>query len=106
MNRRKNVIMEINKLSKSYTKKNNNSTINVLDGINAKFEKNKFYAIMGCSGSGKTTLINILGFMDNLYGGEYIFEGKNISFFSENQFAELRMKKIGFIFQDFELDSD
>lgn len=106
MSKRRNVIMQINGLNKTYTKKNNNSKINVLKEINVEFETGKFYAIMGHSGSGKSTLINILGFMDNLYDGEYIFEGKNVSRFNENQLAELRMRKIGFIFQDFELDPD
>lgn len=106
MSKKRNVIMQINKLSKTYTKKNNNSKINVLKEINAEFETGKFYAIMGHSGSGKSTLINILGFMDNLYDGQYIFDGKNVSCFNENQLAELRMRKIGFIFQDFELDPD
>ncbi len=59
------------------------------------------YMIMGPSGSGKSTLINILGFIDREYHGEYLFEGSNYQTQSDNQLANIRNKTVGFVFQNF-----
>ncbi|MDF2686423.1 MAG: macrolide transporter ATP-binding protein [Clostridia bacterium] len=74
-----------------------------LKNISISFENGEFTAIMGRSGCGKTTLLNILGCMDTFDDGEYIFEDKNIKGCSENALAAFRNKKIGFIFQAFNL---
>ncbi|MDD3102395.1 MAG: ABC transporter ATP-binding protein [Patescibacteria group bacterium] len=68
-----------------------------------KIEKGEFVAIMGPSGSGKSTLLHILGFLDEPTGGEYYFDGKSLSDYSQKEIAMVRNKKMGFIFQTFNL---
>ena len=92
-------ILKINNCSKTYKTKTKN--IEVLKNINAKFNKNKFYLIVGHSGSGKTTLINILGLLDKFDGGKYTLYGNDILNLNDTQISDLRMNKIGFIFQNF-----
>lgn len=75
----------------------------VLKGISFTIEDGEFVAIMGPSGSGKSTLMHILGALDSSTSGEYLLDGKNISDFSEDQLAEIRRNKIGFVFQAFNL---
>ncbi len=58
---------------------------------------------MGPSGSGKSTLMHILGFLDTLTTGKYIFEGQDVSELEDDQLAEMRSKKVGFVFQSFNL---
>ena len=92
-------LINVNKVFESKNSKNV-----VLKNINLNFEKGKFYAIMGHSGSGKSTLINIIGLLDGFTYGEYLINGKNVNYLTENEMANLRKKYIGFIFQDFNLD--
>ena len=75
----------------------------VLRGLNFTIEKGEFVAIMGPSGSGKSTLMHILGFLDTLTSGKYFFDGKDVSTLSDDELAEMRGKKVGFIFQAFNL---
>lgn len=75
-----------------------------IDNANYKFEDGKFYAIMGHSGSGKSTLLNILGTLDKQTSGQYLINGTNVSNFDECELSNLRMKGIGFIFQNYSLD--
>ena len=75
----------------------------VLKGITFDVQDGEFIAIMGPSGSGKSTLMHILGALDSATSGEYLLDGKNISEFTEDQLAEIRRKKIGFVFQSFNL---
>ncbi len=74
-----------------------------LRGIDLTIEKGEFVAIMGPSGSGKSTLLHILGFLDSLSEGEYIFKGVKSSEYSDNEMAKLRNTRIGFVFQMFNL---
>ena len=87
---------------KEYIK--NKEKIVVLNNINVKFEKGKTYAIMGNSGSGKTTLLKILGTLDVLTSGKLLIENNDILKLEDNEKATIRMKKIGFIFQEFYLN--
>ena len=74
-----------------------------LEDVTVTVERGEFVAIMGQSGSGKSTLLNIIGMLDHVDGGEYVFDGKNISQLSEGQLADIRKDNIGFIFQSFNL---
>ena len=75
----------------------------VIKNISFKVDKGEFLAIMGSSGSGKSTMMNILACLDSQYEGTYILDGIDISKLTENQLSEIRNKKIGFIFQSFNL---
>ncbi|CDR22828.1 ABC transporter ATP-binding protein [Staphylococcus schweitzeri] len=85
------------------TFKNGDKDIQVLKDINIRIDEGEFIAIMGPSGSGKSTLINILGFIDRMYQGEYLFEGNNYQTQSDNQLANIRNRTVGFVFQNFKL---
>ncbi len=75
----------------------------VLKSIDLTIEDGEYVAIMGPSGSGKSTLMNIIGCLDTPTSGEYLLGGENMADRSENQLAEIRNKKIGFVFQQFNL---
>lgn len=94
--------MKLNNLSKIYVK--DKKKIKVLDNINISFSKGKFYGIIGKSGAGKTTLINILGLLDNYDEGEYEIDNILSSNLTEDEKAELRMHKFGFVFQTYYLN--
>jgi lipoprotein-releasing system ATP-binding protein len=88
-------------LSKSY--KNDSAKLDVLKGIDLTAADNEFLAIQGPSGAGKSTLLHILGGLDNPSSGEVFFDGASIYGFSENERADFRNKKIGFVFQFYHL---
>lgn len=77
--------------------------VNALNGVNVRIGRGEMVAIMGPSGSGKSTLMNIIGCLDTPTSGTYRFEGGEISLFNDDQLAEVRNKKIGFVFQSFNL---
>lgn len=77
--------------------------IDVLKGINLEVIETEFVAIMGRSGSGKSTLLHIIGCLDRPTSGEYLFMGIDISLKTDNELAELRNGKVGFVFQSFNL---
>ena len=77
--------------------------VTALSGISLTIKKGEFVAIMGASGSGKSTLMNILGCLDSPTFGKYYLEGLEVSRFSKNELADIRNKKLGFVFQSFNL---
>ncbi len=79
------------------------SEVRAIDGISFKIEEGEFVAIVGQSGSGKSTCMNIIGALDHPTSGEYLLTGLNITEYSEDQLAEIRNKKLGFIFQQYNL---
>jgi putative ABC transport system ATP-binding protein len=74
-----------------------------LKGVDLTIQSGEFIAIMGASGSGKSTFMNILGCLDRPTEGNFFFEGVNISGLSRDELARIRNKKIGFVFQSFNL---
>ncbi len=74
-----------------------------LNGVSLEIDKGEFVAIIGPSGSGKSTLLHILGFLDKQTQGEYYFEGKSFLDYSEKEISHIRGKKMGFVFQSFNL---
>lgn len=94
-------IISLRNITKVY--KMGKQDLKVLDGVSFDIEKGDFIAILGPSGSGKSTLMNIMGCIDIATSGEYILDGKNISARNEDELAVIRNRKIGFIFQKFNL---
>ncbi len=79
------------------------SRVNALGGVDLTIDQGGFWAIMGPSGSGKSTLLNLLGCMDRPSHGAYTFAGQDVGRLDDDALSELRLKKIGFIFQNFNL---
>ena len=94
-------IIKIQDLKKQY--ENDEVITPVLFGLNFEIKKGEFVAVMGPSGSGKSTLMHILGFLDKLTTGKYFFEDLDVSELNDDQLAEMRGYKVGFIFQAFNL---
>ena len=77
--------------------------IPALRGVSLAIERGEMLAIIGTSGSGKSTLMNVIGFLDKLTSGRYTFEGTDVGRLNDNRLAVMRNKKIGFVFQDYNL---
>jgi putative ABC transport system ATP-binding protein len=94
-------LIEAQKLSKVYNL--GDVELRALDGISTTIEKGEFVAIMGQSGSGKSTFMNVLGCLDTPTEGRYLLDGVDTGALSRDDLAEIRNKKLGFVFQGFNL---
>ena len=94
-------VIELKSITKTY--RTGNVDFSALKSVNVTVNEGDFTAIMGHSGSGKSTLMNIIGCLDRPTSGAYLFEGKDVSKLSDSELAEVRNKKIGFVFQSFNL---
>ena len=94
-------IIKLTNIHKSYPL--DGFDLEILKGITLEIKKGDFVAIMGPSGSGKSTLMNILGCLDKPSSGTYVLDGQNVEALSSDELAEIRNKKIGFVFQGFNL---
>lgn len=94
-------MIKLENINRSF--KNGDKVNHILKDISLEIKKGEFIAIMGPSGSGKSTLINIIGFIDRGYEGEYLFNNNNYKKSSDNQLAEIRNQVVGFVFQNFKL---
>lgn len=95
-------MIEVTHLVKTYTS-GDGSTFHALKDVSFTIEDGEFVAIMGPSGSGKSTLMHILGALDTPTSGTYTLDGHDVSTLSEDELASIRKKKIGFVFQSFNL---
>ncbi len=94
-------LIELKHITKSYPLED--TQLKILKGINLNIEKGDFVAIMGPSGSGKSTLMNILGCLDKPTSGTYVLDGQRVENLSADELADIRNRKIGFVFQGFNL---
>lgn len=94
-------LIEIKNVNKTFTDEGVATT--ALKDISFSIESGDFLAIMGPSGSGKSTLLHILGFLDKHSDGTYLYQGKNVSLYSDEELAKIRNEEVGFIFQTFNL---
>jgi len=94
-------LIELRDIWKTYTMGNNK--IHALQGLNLTVKEGEFLAVMGPSGSGKSTAMNMIGALDRPTKGKIFLEGKDVSHMSESKLAQVRGRKIGFIFQKFNL---
>lgn len=95
------MIIEMKDICKDYLQ--GKMSVPVLKNICFQMEEGEYVAIMGPSGSGKTTLMNIVGCLDQATSGLYLLDGEDISQCSDNQMSDIRLNKIGFVFQNFQL---
>ena len=95
------MILELRNICKDYIQEK--MVIPVLKNVSFSMEEGEYVAVMGPSGSGKTTLMNIVGCLDQATSGNFWLDGQDMSACSENELSDIRLKKIGFVFQNFQL---
>jgi putative ABC transport system ATP-binding protein len=97
----KNEIIRIENLRREFLV--GNEIVKALRGVSFSIKAGEFVSIMGASGSGKSTLLNVLGCLDKPTGGDYYLDGNNVKDMSKDELAEYRNRKIGFVFQSYNL---
>jgi len=95
------VIVDVQDLRKSYMM--GDTLVRALDGVSLAFDEGDYVAIMGPSGSGKSTLLNLLGCIDRPTTGRYLLGGQDVSTLSDNELSDIRSRRLGFIFQSYNL---
>ncbi len=95
------MLLELKNIFKDYNE--DQMVVPVLKDVSLSVNEGDYVAIMGPSGSGKTTLMNIIGCLDRMSEGSYFFDGEDVSQMNENELSDLRLNKIGFVFQSFNL---
>jgi len=95
------VLIQLENLTKTYHV--GETEVRALQGVTYAVNEGEFVAILGPSGSGKSTMMNIIGCLDKPTSGRYLFEGEEVSKLDKNQLARIRNRKIGFVFQSFNL---
>jgi putative ABC transport system ATP-binding protein len=96
-----NVLIQMEDITRTY--KVGETQVRALKGVSHNIHRGDLMAIMGPSGSGKSTLMNIIGCLDKPSSGKYLLEGQEVSKMNKNQLAQIRNKRIGFVFQNFNL---
>jgi len=94
-------VIDLDEVHKHY--RMGDQTVRALDGVSVGFETGSFWAIMGPSGSGKSTMLNLLGCLDRPTRGRYILDGTDVSRLDDDALSDIRLRRIGFIFQSFNL---
>lgn len=95
------MLIDIRNITKRY--QIGTEEVHALRGVSLQIKKNDYIALMGPSGSGKSTMMNVIGCLDTPTSGEYFFEGQDVAQMNDDQLAEIRNRKIGFVFQNFNL---
>ncbi len=96
-------IAVVEQVAKVYRKPNSSIEVEALRGIDLAFEPGEYVAITGASGSGKSTLMNILGCLDRPTAGRYLLGGQDVSELNDDELSEIRSRRLGFVFQSFNL---
>ena len=96
-----NTMIELDNITRVY--RMGDIEVPALRGISLNVQRGEMVALIGASGSGKSTLMNIIGFLDKPSGGRYLLEGVDVSRLNDNRLAEMRNRKIGFVFQSYNL---
>lgn len=96
-------VVELIDVDKTYFKPDGSVAVRALDNVSVKLERGSYIAIMGPSGSGKSTLMNVLGCLDRPTKGRYLLDGIDVAQMGDEELSRVRGKKIGFVFQAFNL---
>jgi len=95
------IVIDMHDITKTYS--SGSLEVQALRGVTFSIEQGEYVAVMGPSGSGKSTLMNLLGCLDRPTSGKYLLDGVDVSQLGDNELAQIRLKKLGFIFQGFNL---
>src|SRR5262249_11806595 len=96
-------VASVRQLSKIYRKPGTSVEVAALRAVSIEFEEGEYTAIMGASGSGKSTLMNIIGCLDRPTSGTYVLGEQDVSRLEDDELSEIRSRKVGFVFQNFNL---